>query len=291
MAAAGKCRYEILGRMPKLRGRRVAITGGAQGIGRAIGEALIAAGATVALGDVQEAAVRQTATEIGATGSHLDVTDPASFETFLDRATGDLGGLDVLVNNAGIMPIGPFLQESPSVTRRTIEIDVLGVLTGTRLAGARFAERGSGHIVNIASVMGTLASPNAATYCASKYAVVGFSEALRQEWRGSGVQISAICPGFVRTELIAGMSAPGPLERFLVVNPEDVATAVVAELAKGASRTVFVPKLVGLVSRGSATLPAGLVDAAFRLSGGNKVTAELDREQRAAYQARIENQE
>ncbi|MBX9979830.1 MAG: SDR family NAD(P)-dependent oxidoreductase, partial [Mycobacterium gordonae] len=258
---------------------------------RAIGEALIAAGATVALGDVQEAAVRQTATEIGATGSHLDVTDPASFETFLDLATGDLGGLDVLVNNAGIMPIGPFLQESPSVTRRTIEIDVLGVLTGTRLAGARFAERGSGHIVNIASVMGTLASPNAATYCASKYAVVGFSEALRQEWRGSGVQISAICPGFVRTELIAGMSAPGPLERFLVVNPEDVATAVVAELAKGASRTVFVPKLVGLVSRGSATLPAGLVDAAFRLSGGNKVTAELDREQRAAYQARIENQE
>lgn len=277
--------------MAKLRGRRVAITGGAQGIGRAIGAALIAGGATVALGDIQDAAVRQTATDIGATGYPLDVTDPTSFETFLDQATADLGGLDVLVNNAGIMPIGPFLQESPGVTRRTIEIDVLGVLTGTRLAGSRFAERGSGHIVNIASVMGTLASPNAATYCASKYAVVGFSEALRQEWRGSGVKISAICPGFVRTELIAGMSAPGPLERFLVVNPEDVAGAVVAELAKGASRTVFVPKLVGLVSRGTATLPAGVVDAAFRLSGGNKVTAELDREQRAAYQARIENQE
>lgn len=277
--------------MAKLRGRRVAVTGGAQGIGRAIGEALIAAGASVALGDVQDAAVRQTAAEIGATGHHLDVTDTAGFEAFLDQATSDLGGLDVLVNNAGIMPIGPFLQESPGVTRRTIEIDVLGVLTGTRLAGVRFAAQGSGHIVNIASVMGTLASPNAATYCASKYAVVGFSEALRQEWRGSGVHISAICPGFVRTELIAGMSAPGPLERFLVVNPEDVATAVVAELANGASRTVFVPKAVGLVSRGTAPLPAALVDAVFRLSGGNKVTAELDREQRAAYQARIENQE
>ncbi|MDP7736433.1 SDR family oxidoreductase [Mycobacterium paragordonae] len=277
--------------MTKLRGRRVAITGGAQGIGRAIGEALIAAGAAVVLGDVQEAAVRQTGTEIGAKGYHLDVTDPASFEAFLDQAAADLGGLDVLVNNAGIMPIGPFLQESPNVTRRTIEIDVLGVLTGTRLAGTRFAEQGSGHIVNIASVMGTLASPNAATYCASKYAVVGFSEALRQEWRGNGVKVSAICPGFVRTELIAGMSAPGLLERFLVVDPEDVATAVVAELVKGASRTMFVPKLVGLVSRGTVTLPDALVDAAFRLSGGNKVTAELDREQRAAYQARIENQE
>lgn len=279
--------------MAKLQGRRVAVTGGAQGIGRSIGEALIAAGAKVALGDVQEALVHQTASELGdaATGYHVDVTDSVSFESFLNRAGEDLGGLDVLVNNAGIMPIGPFLDESPKVTRRTIEIDVLGVMTGTRLAGARFARRGSGHIVNIASVMGTLASPNAATYCASKYAVVGFSEALRQEWRGSGVKISAICPGFVRTELIAGMSAPAALEPFLVVNPQDVAAAVVAELAKGASRTVFVPKLVGLVSRGSTVLPAPIVDAAFRLSGGNKVTAELDREERASYQARIEDQE
>ncbi|OBK14322.1 SDR family oxidoreductase [Mycobacterium asiaticum] len=279
--------------MPKLQGRRVAITGGAQGIGRSIGEALIAAGARVALGDIQEALVKQAAAELGGgtTGYHVDVTDAVNFETFLDRATDDLGGLDVLVNNAGIMPIGPFLEESPNVTRRTVEIDVLGVMTGTRLAGTRFAKSGAGHIVNIASVMGTLASPNAATYCASKYAVVGFSAALRQEWRGTGVKISAICPGFVRTDLIAGMSAPGPLERFLVVNPEDVAAAVVAELVKGSSRTVFVPKLVGLVSRGTATLPAPVVDAAFRLSGGNKVTAELDHEKRASYQARIENQE
>lgn len=164
-------------------------------------------------------------------------------------------------------------------------------MTGTRLAGARFARSGSGHIVNIASVMGTLASPNAATYCAAKYAVVGFSEALRQEWRGSGVKISAICPGFVRTELIAGMAAPGPLERFLVVDPEAVAAAVVTELNRGASRTVFVPKLVGLVARGTAVLPDPLVDAAFRLSGGNKVTSELDREKRASYQARVEGRE
>lgn len=277
--------------MLELPGRRVAITGGAQGIGRSVAEALIAGGATVALGDVQETAVKQTAADIGASGHHLDVTDAVSFEAFLDQATQALGGLDVLVNNAGIMPIGPFLQESAGVTRRTVEIDVLGVLTGTRLAGGRFTRRGSGHIINIASVMGTLASPNAATYCASKYAVVGFSEALRQEWRGSGVKISAICPGFVRTELIAGMSAPGLLERFLVVNPEDVATAVVAELARGASRTVFVPRSVGLVARVSRAVPAPILDAAFRWSGGNKVTSELDRDQRASYQAKLENRE
>lgn len=277
--------------MVAVTGLRVAITGGAQGIGRAIGAALLKAGARVALGDLDDAKVTQTATELGVDGYRLDVADPASFASFLDQATAGLDGLDVLVNNAGIMPIGPFLREDPGLTRRTIEVDLFGVLTGTRLAGARFAARGSGHIVNIASVMGTLASPNAATYCAAKHAVVGFSAALRQEWRGSGVKISAICPGFVRTELIAGMSAPGLLEPFLVVNPEDVAAAVVKELRKGSSRTVFVPKTVGLISRGTGTIPTRVVDAAFRLSGGTKVTAGLDRHQRAAYQARVEGKQ
>lgn len=275
----------------KLASARVAITGGAQGIGRAIAQALIAAGARVALGDVQEAAVRATAGEIGAQGYRLDVADPTGFAEFLEAAHAELGGLEVLVNNAGIMPIGPFVVEDPDLTRRTIEIDLMGVLTGTRLAGARFAEHGSGHVVNVASVMGTLASPNAATYCAAKHAVVGLGAALRQEWRDSGVQVSTICPGFVRTELIAGMSAPGPLERFLVVDPEDVADAVVAELRRGASRTVFVPKLVGLVSRASAVLPTMVVDNAFRLSGGTKVTAELNHTERAGYQARAEGRE
>jgi NAD(P)-dependent dehydrogenase (short-subunit alcohol dehydrogenase family) len=277
--------------MVGLKDRRVAITGGAQGIGRAIAEALIRAGATVALGDIQEAAVKQTATEIGATGYHLDVVDQASFKSFLDQTTADLDGLDVLVNNAGIMPIGPYLKEDPDLTRRTVEINLMGVLTGTRLAGARFALRRSGHIVNIASVMGTLASPNAATYCAVKYGVVGFSAALRQEWRGSGVNVSTICPGFVRTDLIAGMSAPGLLERFLVVNPEDVADTVVEEIGTGKSRTVFVPKTVGLLSRGSSTIPTAILDAAFRLSGGNKVTSGLDHAKRADYQARAEGRE
>lgn len=277
--------------MGQVAGLRVAITGGAQGIGRATAEALIGARATVVLGDIQETAVKVTATEIGAKGYHLDVTNPASFGTFLDQAEGELGGLDVLINNAGIMPIGPFLDEDPSLTRRTVDIDLIGVMTGTRLAGKRFAKRRAGHIVNIASVMGTLASPNAATYCAAKHAVIGFSAALRQEWRGTGVKVSAICPGFVRTELIAGMSAPAPLQRFVVVDPEAVATAVVKELRKGASRTVFVPKLVGLISRGTATIPAPIVDAVFRLSGGNQVTAGLDQAKRAAYHTRLEGEQ
>ena len=279
--------------MVSLAGQRVAITGGAQGIGRAIGQALIGAGCEVALGDVREAEVKQTATELGraAAGYHLDVMDAASFESFLDQAAADLGDIDVLVNNAGIMPIGPFLEEPTALTRRTVEINLMGVLTGTQLAGARFVERGSGHIVNIASVMGTLASPNAATYCAVKHGVVGFSAALRQEWRGTGVNISAVCPGFVRTNLIAGMSPPAWLERFLLVEPEDVAQAVVKEVSGGKSGTVFVPELVGLVARGSAPVPTPILDMCFRLLGGNRVTTEIEREKRAGYQARAEGRD
>lgn len=106
--------------------------------------------------------------------------------------------------------------------------------------------------------------------------------------RDTGVHISAICPGFVRTELIAGMSAPGPLERFVVVDPEAVAKAVVREIEKGRSRTVFVPKLVGGVSRGSLMVPTSVRDAGFRASGGDQVTSGLDKDARAAYQARVE---
>jgi short-subunit dehydrogenase len=269
-------------------GRVVAVTGGARGIGRSIAEELVARGARVAIGDVDADLARRTALEVGGgtTAHPLDVTDPASFERFLDEATAVHDGLDVLVNNAGIMPIGPFLDEDVELTRRTVEIDLVGVLTGTRLAGARFVARGHGHVVNVASVMGTLASPNAATYVATKHAVVGFSEALRQEWRGTGVEVTAICPGFVRTELIAGMSAPGALERFLVVDPEQVAALVVREIGRGRSRTVYTPRTIGGLSRLARTMPTGVRDWAFRATGGTAVTTGLDRDARAAYQAR-----
>jgi NAD(P)-dependent dehydrogenase (short-subunit alcohol dehydrogenase family) len=271
-----------------LRGRRVAITGGAQGIGRATAARLVRDGARVVIGDVQEATATTTAGEVGARALPLDVTDERSFAAFLEESAALLGGLDALVNNAGVMPIGPFLDEPDHVTGRTVDVDLRGVLTGTKLAGRRFAEQGHGHVVNIASVMGTLASPNAATYCATKYAVVGLGEALRQEWRGTGVHLSTVCPGFVRTELIAGISAPAPLERFVVIDPERVADEVSGVLGRPRSRTVFVPKPAGLASRVSASLPVALRDLVFRAGGGNQVTTGLDRAARAAYQRKLE---
>lgn len=279
--------------MTDLNGLQVAITGGARGIGRAIAEQLAGAGAKVAIGDLDLAITQATADELGhgVAALRVDVSEPESFAAFLDSAANALGGLSVLINNAGIMPIGPFLAESDDLTRRTIEVDLMGVISGTRLAGAKFVAQGSGHIVNIASVLGTLTSPNAATYCATKYAVVGLSEALRQEWHDTGVKVTAICPGFVRTELIAGMSAPGALEKYMMVDPEQVAAAVVKEIRSGKSDTVYVPRLAGTLSRWSRLMPSGVRDWVFRASGGNKVTENLDQDARAAYQARIEGKE
>jgi NAD(P)-dependent dehydrogenase (short-subunit alcohol dehydrogenase family) len=274
----------------QLQGRRVAVTGGAQGIGRAIAEALVARGAQVVIGDVQKDLAETTAEQLGVHALPLDVTDVGGFEAFLDQSARLLGGLDVLVNNAGIMPIGPFLEEPDQLTDRTVDVDVRGVLVGTKLAGRRFLAQGDGHVVNIASIMGTIASPNAATYCATKYAVVGLGHALRQEWRGTGVRISTICPGFVRTELIAGISAPRSVERFVVVDPEQVADEVVAVLRQDRSRTVAVPSPAGLTARVSNNLPIGLRDFLFRASGGNRVTTGLDREARATYQQKMESQ-
>lgn len=285
--------HSTAGSRPRLTGRRVAVTGAAQGIGRSTAELLLREGALVAIGDLDLERARRTAAEHSeSTGGRcvawaLDVADEASFAAFLDAAVAEFDGLDVLVNNAGIMPIGPFLDESDGLTRRAVDIDLNGVLTGTKLAGRYFTSRRSGHVVNVASVLGTIASPNAATYCATKYAVVGLGESLRQEWHGTGLDITTVCPGFVRTELIAGMSANAAMERYLMVDPGDVAVAITESIVARRSRTVFVPGTAGLASRGSANLPVRLRDWLFRVSGGTKVTTDLDLTRRAEYDNRI----
>ena len=271
-------------------GMRVAVTGGAQGIGRALAEQLVTAGAHVAIGDVDVDLAERTAGEIGhgTVALPLDVRDTASFTAFLDDATARLDGLDVLVNNAGIMPIGPFLSEDDSVTDRAVDVDLRGVLTGTKLAGRQFRARGRGHVVNVASVLGTIASPNAATYCATKFAVIGFSDAVRQEWHGTDVALSTVSPGFVRTDLIAGMPATPVMERFLMVDPGDVAKAIVDVIACGRSRTVSVPLTAGAGGVTSRLVPTRLRDRLFRAVGGHKVTENIDENRRAAYRARVE---
>ena len=196
-----------------LAGETAAITGAARGIGRATAQALLAQGMKVAIGDVDADAARKTAEELGpsAVALALDVTDRDSFAAFLDETERQLGPLDVLVNNAGIMQIGRFIDEDDLTAQRQVDINIHGVILGMKLALARMIPRDRGQIVNISSQAGKFGAPGGATYSATKHAVVGLTEAVRGELRlmGAHVDLSYVMPYVVKTELIPRAS-PSP---------------------------------------------------------------------------------
>src|SRR4051794_18626715 len=270
-----------------ISGRSVAITGGARGLGLATARALAAKGARVAIGDLDGALAGVGAAALPGPGPHagfgLDVTDPESFRAFLDQAA-ELGPLDVLINNAGIMPVRAFAEEDAVVTRRQVEINILGVTTGTRLALDRMLPRGRGHVVNVASAAGRVAVPGEAVYTATKHAVVGFGEALRVELRGSGVEVSTIMPSLANTELAAGMKPP----RFVpLVKPEQVANAI-AKVLERPKLEVIVPAWTTPLIRATLILPPNLRDKVRDLFRIGEVGTQIDAQARASYEQRYQ---
>jgi NAD(P)-dependent dehydrogenase (short-subunit alcohol dehydrogenase family) len=270
-----------------LNGQVVAITGGARGIGRATATALIAQGARVAIGDIDAPMAAKTASELGSgtIGLPLDVTDRGSFAGFLDEVESQLGPLDVLVNNAGIMPIGPFAEETDASAHRLVDINVHGVILGTKLALERFKPRGRGHIVQLASIAGKGGFPGGVTYCATKHAVVGLTEALRSELRrsGSGIELHQVLPIGVNTELYSGVSSA---RGFPTAEPEDVANTIV-ELLQTGKFELFVPRSAGAVTRMQALLPRRVAEAIIHWTKGDQLLLAADRDARAAYEERI----
>src|SRR6185437_15219586 len=211
-------------------GRVVAITGGARGIGLATAKAFAAEGARVAIGDLDADLAERAAADIhgDVVALPLDVTAPQSFSAFLDEAARVLGPLDIVVNNAGVMLTGEFLGESTTLQDKMIDINLRGVIMGCKLAAERFVPRGGGTIINVASMAGVAGFPGVATYCATKFGVVGLTHALREELRPHNITVSAILPGVVHTELSAGIQLSRAIENFVSVEPEDIAAAVVA---------------------------------------------------------------
>ncbi|WP_034269386.1 SDR family oxidoreductase [Haloechinothrix halophila] len=219
----------------------IAVTGGARGIGAATAAALTRAGATVAIGDIDPEAANA--------GDHalalpVDVTDRDALTSFLDTVERRLGPIDVLINNAGIMPLTRIEDEQDTATARILAINLHAVIHGSREAARRMRPRG-GHIVNVASVAARIPFPGGATYAATKFGVLGFSEAIRAELRESDVDVSCVLPGFVRTELAAGLpEVPG----FAPITPDDVAAAIVATLRRPRFE-VYVPRRIGPMLR------------------------------------------
>jgi short-subunit dehydrogenase len=275
--------------MDNISGRTVAITGAARGIGYATAKALLARGARVVIGDrdvaLQESAVANL-TKLGeVSGYPLDVSDRQSFATFLDKARTDGGGrIDVLINNAGVMPIGPFLEQSEQTIRSAIEVNFYGVLTGCQLVLPEMVARRSGHIVNIASLAGMLAVPGQVVYAGTKFAVVGLSSGLADEFAPQGVEVSCVMPTFTNTELITG-THPSAAQK--PVEPEDIAAAVVKVLDRPTT-LVSVPPWGRFVSAVTPTLSAKDRRWLSHKMGNDTVFLTFDAKARQAYEQRAQ---
>jgi NADP-dependent 3-hydroxy acid dehydrogenase YdfG len=274
-----------------LAGETVAITGAGRGIGRATAAALVREGVRVAIGDLDLAAAQEASAELGPTtvALALDVTQRPSFATFLDDAEEQLGPIDALINNAGIMPIGPFLDEDDATAQRILDINVHGVILGMKLVLPRMIARGRGHIVNIASQAGKYGFPGGATYCASKAAVINLSRAVRKELRGSGIEMSVISPVAVNTELGLGLSEPRQ-RQFQKIQPDQVAGAIV-EALRLPKFDVHVPKQLSVSERLSALLPISAQDAVSRVTNADAVLSKVDTSARAGYELRAAQSE
>lgn len=271
-----------------LDGALVAITGGARGIGRATARAFVDAGAVVALGDLDETLAGETAESLGgrASAHRLDVSDKESYAAFLAAAAEHHGRpLDVLVNNAGVMPNGPFLEQEDRIDRLTIDVNLYGVIHGMRLALPGMVERGRGHLVNVASLAGKFPLKGLAVYNASKYAVVGLSAATRLELDGTGVSVSTILPSAVRTELSSGIDF-GVLPS---VDPEDIAAAVVRSV-KNRRAEIAVPSYVGMAATAAPLVPERLMRSLRRLVHDDAAINRIDATVRELYLDRIRSQ-
>jgi NADP-dependent 3-hydroxy acid dehydrogenase YdfG len=189
-----------------LEGRVAAITGASSGIGEATALALSGAGAKVALGARRKERLEGLAERISAGGGtalpiECDVADEEQARNFVEQAHGELGSLDVLVNNAGLMLLGPVEGADTAEWRRMVEVNLLGLLWCTHAALPLMRDSEVGDIVNLSSTAGRRADAGAAVYNLTKWGVNGFSEALRQEALHSRIRVTIVEPGFVETEL------------------------------------------------------------------------------------------
>jgi NADP-dependent 3-hydroxy acid dehydrogenase YdfG len=227
----------------------VAVTGASSGIGEATALACARAGAAVALAARRAERIEELAGQIESQGGRalavpMDVSDEGQARAFVTRAHDELGRLDVLVNNAGVMLLGPIENAPTEEWRRMIEVNVFGVLYCTHAALPLMHAQGSGHIVNVSSVAGRVARAGSGVYNLTKHGVGAFSESLRQECVALGVRVTVIEPGAVATEL-AGHNRPEVLEqmakRFAGVTPlsaEDIADAVIYAISRPQNTSV-----------------------------------------------------
>ena len=274
-----------------LSGRVVLITGAGRGIGAATARTLARGGAKVAVCDIDLDAAREVARAIQATGGaarayRLDVRRREDHDAVVREVERDLGPVGVLVNNAGLMCIGGFLDQDPAIDAKQLDVNLGGVIHGMRAVLPAMVARGDGHVVNVASLAAHIPAPHAAVYTATKFGVLGLTEAVRFELRHSGVRLTTVVPAFVQTDLIAGTTPP-PFPR--PVSPDEVARAILRAIERGEDE-VFVPKIGRLLGLLPSLLPRRVLEWLGEALGGADMFSRVDAAARAEYVARTRDE-
>ncbi len=225
-----------------LDGRKILITGASSGIGEATAEKIVAEGGAVALGARRKDRLDELAGRLDGTAVSIeaDIADQDQAQNLVETAHSELGGLDGLVNNAGVMLLGPLQGANPDEWRRMIDVNCLGLLYCTHFALPLMRDGGGGDVVNVSSVAGRTAALGSGVYNMTKWGVVGYSESLRQEGAMIGVRVTCVEPGYVETELQGHNEHPLVLERMekmkeeigKVLEADDIANAIVYALAQ-----------------------------------------------------------
>ena len=261
----------------------VLISGAGRGIGRATAELFASKGARVAVADVDRAAADEAAASIGTstTAYTLDVRSRESW----DKVLADLGRVDVLVNNAGIMPVASLLDETDDIIAATMDINVLGLVHGMRAVVPSMIERKSGHVVNVSSLAGKLPVPGLAIYNASKFGAVGLTQTARLEFAPHGVSVSGVLPSAVRTGLSSGIQLGHGMP---TVDPEDIAAAVL-RTCETRKAEVPVPGYLSVLDLGLAVAPERLLNLVRRAVGDRRALNDVDHGARAEYERRVQS--
>ncbi|MBS2031694.1 MAG: SDR family oxidoreductase [Deltaproteobacteria bacterium] len=204
--------------MKSFQGRTAAITGAASGIGRALAEHLAKAGANVAICDVDEAGLAETAERVKAAGAkvitrRVDVSKELELQDFAKAVEQELGGAHLLVNNAGVGLHGRFEEQTNADFAWLMGINFWGVVYGTRAFLPQLLAKDEANLVNVSSVFGFVAPPGQAAYCAAKFAVRGFTESIRHEYAGSRLAITVVHPGGIKTNIANRSRAPDGFSR------------------------------------------------------------------------------
>jgi all-trans-retinol dehydrogenase (NAD+) len=257
--------------MKSLRGKRVLITGGAGGMGVAFARRFAREGAEIVLADISAEALEASRGALSGEGVEsrgyvMDVSDSRSVEAVRDRLHAGAGPVEVLVNNAGIVEGGPFLDVPLERHLQIFRVNVEGVLNVTHAFLGDLIVAREGHLVNMASASGFLGLPNAATYCASKWAVIGFSQSIRLELESGGhrnVGVTTVCPSYIDTGMFAGVT---PARLTPLLDPDRVASKTVAAVLRGRP-WVLEPFMAKLAPPLSHALPSAWSDALTRLFG------------------------